>query len=55
MDDSVEGYTLRRYWKGHYLGELTDEAIDAFVERGTGVVPRVLVACGPQGGPDGAR
>jgi FAD/FMN-containing dehydrogenase len=34
MDDSVEGYTLRRYWKGHYLGELTDEAIDAFVERG---------------------
>jgi FAD/FMN-containing dehydrogenase len=35
IDDDVEGHTLRRYWKGHYLGDLTDEAIQAFVERGT--------------------
>jgi FAD/FMN-containing dehydrogenase len=34
MDDNVEGHTMRRYWKGHYLGELTDDAIRAFVERG---------------------
>jgi FAD/FMN-containing dehydrogenase len=25
---------MRRYWKGHYLGELSDEAIDAFLSRG---------------------
>jgi len=35
MDDSVEGHTQRRYWKGHYLGELTDDTIQAFVARGT--------------------
>jgi FAD/FMN-containing dehydrogenase len=32
-EDSVEGYTYRRYWKGHYLPELSDAAIDAMVER----------------------
>ena len=36
MDDSVEGHTLRRYWKGHYLGGLPDDAIRAFVTRGAG-------------------
>ncbi|MGH3357680.1 MAG: FAD-binding oxidoreductase, partial [Nocardioidaceae bacterium] len=30
-DDSVGGHALRRYWKGHYFRELTDEAIDALV------------------------
>ena len=35
MDDSVEGHTLRRYWKGHYFSELGDEAIQALLLRGT--------------------
>jgi FAD/FMN-containing dehydrogenase len=35
MDDTVEGHTLRRYWKGHYLRALPDEAIEAFLLRGT--------------------
>jgi FAD/FMN-containing dehydrogenase len=32
-DDSVEGHRHRRYWKGHYLADLSDEAIDALLER----------------------
>lgn len=36
MDDSVEGHTFRRYWKGHYLRELHDDAIKAFLSRGGG-------------------
>jgi FAD/FMN-containing dehydrogenase len=35
MDDTVEGHALRRYWKGHYFPSLPDEAIDAFLLRGT--------------------
>jgi FAD/FMN-containing dehydrogenase len=35
MDDSVEGHSLRRYWKGHYFRDFTDEAIEAFLLRGT--------------------
>ena len=35
MDDTLEGHELRRYWKGHYFRSLTDEAIDAFLLRGT--------------------
>jgi FAD/FMN-containing dehydrogenase len=35
MDDSLEGHALRRYWKGHYFRALPDEAIDAFLLRGT--------------------
>lgn len=35
MDDTVEGHTFRRYWKGHYFRELPDEAIEAFLLRGT--------------------
>jgi FAD/FMN-containing dehydrogenase len=34
MDDTVEGHAVRRYWKGHYLSELPDEAIEAFLSRG---------------------
>ncbi len=30
-DDSIQGYTVRRYWKGHYLPGLPDAAIDALV------------------------
>jgi FAD/FMN-containing dehydrogenase len=32
-DDSIEGYAYRRYWKGHYLPELSDSAIGAVVDR----------------------
>ena len=35
IDDSLEGHALRRYWKGHYFRSLPDEAIDAFLLRGT--------------------
>jgi FAD/FMN-containing dehydrogenase len=35
MDDTLEGHALRRYWKGHYFRTLPDEAIDAFLRRGT--------------------
>jgi FAD/FMN-containing dehydrogenase len=32
-DDSIEGHTFRRYWKGHYLPELTNDAIATLVAR----------------------
>ncbi len=32
-DDSIEGHSYRRYWKGHYLPELSDGAIAALVDR----------------------
>jgi len=32
-DDSIEGHTRRRYWKGHYLPDLSDGAIGALVDR----------------------
>jgi FAD/FMN-containing dehydrogenase len=32
-DDSIEGHAYRRYWKGHYLPELSDDAIGALVDR----------------------
>jgi Berberine and berberine like len=32
-DDSIEGHTYRRYWKGHYLPGLSDGAIDALLDR----------------------
>jgi FAD/FMN-containing dehydrogenase len=35
IDDTIEGHALRRYWKGHYLYSLPDEAIEAFLLRGT--------------------
>jgi FAD/FMN-containing dehydrogenase len=33
-DDELEAPALRRYWKGHYLRELSDDALEAFVMRG---------------------
>src|SRR6266496_58774 len=33
-DDTVGRHALRRYSKGHYLGELPDAAIEAFLARG---------------------
>jgi FAD/FMN-containing dehydrogenase len=35
QDDTTERHSLRRYAKGHYLREFPDEAIEAFVNRGT--------------------
>ena len=32
-DDDVEGHSYRRYWKGHYLPELSDSAIGALLDR----------------------
>ena len=32
-DDSIEGHAYRRYWKGHYLPDLSDGAIGAIVDR----------------------
>jgi FAD/FMN-containing dehydrogenase len=32
-DDSIEGHAYRRYWKGHYLPELSGGAIGAVVDR----------------------
>ncbi|WP_053174844.1 FAD-binding oxidoreductase [Nonomuraea sp. SBT364] len=37
--DDAEGHAFRRYWKGHYLRRLTDEAIEAFLDRGDGTYP----------------
>ncbi|MGH8828020.1 MAG: FAD-binding oxidoreductase, partial [Jiangellaceae bacterium] len=34
-DDTIGRHALRRYWKGHYLTDLADDAITAFVLRGT--------------------
>ena len=31
-DDSVGGHALRRYWKGHYFRELSDDALDALLD-----------------------
>ncbi|MEA2147804.1 MAG: hypothetical protein QOG59_3391 [Solirubrobacteraceae bacterium] len=32
-DDTVEGHSYRRYWKGHYLQELSDSAVGALLDR----------------------
>ena len=32
-DDNIEGHAYRRYWKGHYLPELSDGAIGALADR----------------------
>jgi FAD/FMN-containing dehydrogenase len=34
IDDAAHRHGVRRYWKGHYLRELPDDAIDAFLARG---------------------
>jgi FAD/FMN-containing dehydrogenase len=33
--DTVEGHDLRRYWKGHYFTDLSNDAIQAYLLRGT--------------------
>src|ERR1700674_5389348 len=36
IDDTPQGHALRRYWKGHYLRELSDDAIEALSQSRTG-------------------
>jgi FAD/FMN-containing dehydrogenase len=36
MGDAAHRHGVRRYWKGHYLREFDDAAIDAFLARGNG-------------------
>jgi FAD/FMN-containing dehydrogenase len=43
IDDTERGHERRRYWKGHYLRSLPDEAIDLLLARGV-----------RRGGPDGS-
>jgi FAD/FMN-containing dehydrogenase len=38
-DDTVDGHDLRRYWKGLYVRELGDDAIDVVVTPGSRVRP----------------
>jgi FAD/FMN-containing dehydrogenase len=55
MDDSSgQEHGVRRYWKGHYLRELSDAAIQAFLTRGmngrmaeedTAMLPSVSLQC----------
>jgi hypothetical protein len=35
IDDTPQGHHLRRYWKGHYLRELSDAAIEALLRSRT--------------------
>jgi hypothetical protein len=35
IDDTPQGHALRRYWKGHYVRELSDEAIEALLQSRT--------------------
>jgi hypothetical protein len=50
-DDSIEGHAYRRYWKGHYLPDLSDGAIGALVDRDPADATQ-RTACGwePPGG-----
>jgi hypothetical protein len=36
MDDTGHRHGVRRYWKGHFLRELDDAAVDTFLARGDG-------------------
>ncbi|WP_026874945.1 FAD-binding oxidoreductase [Jiangella gansuensis] len=45
-EDSPEGYSMRRYWKGHYLHGLPDAAVDALVEHAANGVGVSLQAYG---------
>ena len=40
-DDSIEGHAKRRYWKGHYLPDLPDEAIAALLAGRDAASPNV--------------
>jgi FAD/FMN-containing dehydrogenase len=40
-DDDAQGHALRRYWKGHYLRELSDAAIEAMLGHDPSVTARL--------------
>jgi FAD/FMN-containing dehydrogenase len=42
FEDEQQRHRLRRYWKGQYLWELGDGAVDAFLSRGGGDDPALL-------------
>jgi FAD/FMN-containing dehydrogenase len=42
FEDEQQRHRLRRYWKGHFLRELGDGAIDAFLSRGGDDDPALL-------------
>ncbi len=47
----MERHEIRRYWKGHYFRELTDEAIDTLIERADAATsPLTQVLLIPMGG-----
>jgi FAD/FMN-containing dehydrogenase len=41
-DDSPQGHAFRRYWKGHYLPELSDGAIEALATAQSGDTGRLM-------------
>ena len=45
-DDEIEQHAIRRYCKGHYLRELPDAAIDAFLASGNEVGARLAMNLG---------
>ena len=45
-EDTPQGHAQRRYWKGHYLRALPDEAIDALLRRGQNFPAASLQAYG---------
>jgi FAD/FMN-containing dehydrogenase len=40
-EDDVKGHAWRRYWKGHYFDSLSDELIDALLDRSGEYLPAV--------------
>ena len=45
IDDTPQGHVYRRYWKGHYIRELSDDAIEALLQSradaATGGLPNI--------------
>jgi FAD/FMN-containing dehydrogenase len=48
IDDTPQGHALRRYWKGHYLRELSDDAIEALLKSRTNAPTGGLPSIGLQ-------
>jgi FAD/FMN-containing dehydrogenase len=40
-EDDLKGHAWRRYWKGHYFNSLSDEVIEALLDRGGTHLPAV--------------
>lgn len=48
-DSTIQERGARRYWKGHYLNELSDEALGAFLARGASFDSREDIGSLPNG------